>query len=218
MPCAARIQTKPIGRRYAAVYRILEHPWPELTRIDPKSRRDAIWVFESADLVRPWLATLTQNERDRWTHPSTIRRRYEKRHPWLLPMRKPRSKERPPRNARGRDRRPLDAMTREDLEAYVAYLENRVDDRGREIAERDDQLEERDRTIAQLQNNLLWEKTEVAQLRRIVTPPAAAEEVRENREVLPPVRLGKPHYAGWARLMTEQISDDRRGRRVGLAA
>ena len=25
---------RPTGRRYAAVYRILEYPWPELTRID----------------------------------------------------------------------------------------------------------------------------------------------------------------------------------------
>jgi hypothetical protein len=78
---------QPAGRRYAAVYRILEHPWPELTRIDRTSRKDAIWLFENEDIVRPWLATLTRKERDRWTHPSTLRRHYEKRHPSLPPRR-----------------------------------------------------------------------------------------------------------------------------------
>jgi hypothetical protein len=192
---------RPTGRRYAQVYAMLEHPYKELQRTDRTTRKDAIWLFEQEDAVRAWLATLSQNERDGWTHPSTVRRRYEKRHPWLLPMKKPRSKERPPGKARGPDRRPLGTWTREDLEAYVAYLENQVADRDREIAERDNQLEEQDRTIAQLRNDNKWLTVEAAQLKKVIAP-VAAEDVRESREVVPPVRFGKPHYAG----MTEKMA------------
>jgi uncharacterized coiled-coil protein SlyX len=196
---------QPAGRRYAAVYRILEHPWPELTRIDRTSRKDAIWLFENEDMVRLWLASLSRKERDRWTHPSTIRRHYEKRHPSLPPMRKPRRKERPPRTARRRDRQPLGERTREDLEACIADLEGQVAERDREIVELNDQLDEQRRTIAQLQNDNRWLNAEVRQYRGIVNPPVQVEDAHESREITPPERFGKPHYAGWARLMTQAI-------------
>jgi uncharacterized coiled-coil protein SlyX len=197
---------RPFGRRYAQAYAVLEHPYKQLRRTDPKTSKDAIWLFDNSDLVRPWLDALPKNERDRWTHPTTIRRHYEKRHPSLLPVKKPRSKERPPRTAREPDRRPLGELSREDLEACIVDLGNQVADRDREIAELNDQLEERDRTIAQLREDLQWEKIEAAQLRGIVTPPIAAEAVRESREVIPPMQFDRPHYAGWARLMVQAIA------------
>ncbi len=51
---------QPADRRYAAVYAALEHPWPELARVDRNGRKDAIWLFEREDDVRLWLATLSQ--------------------------------------------------------------------------------------------------------------------------------------------------------------
>ena len=194
----------PAGRRYAAVYAMLVHPWPELTKVDRTTRKDAIWLFENDDRVLPWLAALSTKERDRWTHPSTVRRHYERRHPEVR-VGKP-HKPRPPRQVRQREARPLGERTPEDLEAIIAELEEALADRDRELIEKDALLEERDRLIAQQRNDLAWLQAEVRQYQRIVTPPFAAEVVRESREVVPPVRFDKPHYAGWARLMAAKIA------------
>jgi uncharacterized coiled-coil protein SlyX len=150
---------------------LLEQPWPHLTKIDKGARSNAVWLFEYQDLVKPWLATLSQKERDRWTHPTTIRRHYEKRYP-PLSIREPRRKERPPRQARGRGGQPLGKLNREELESHIADLEDQLADRDREIIDLNDQLEEKDRTIAQLQNDNVWLKTEASHLRGIVSPPS----------------------------------------------
>jgi len=71
---------RPIGRRYAEVYAALEHPYPELRETDRTTRSDAIWLFENEDAVKEWLATVPKNQRDRWTHPNTVREKYSKRH------------------------------------------------------------------------------------------------------------------------------------------
>jgi uncharacterized coiled-coil protein SlyX len=185
---------------------MLEHPWPELTKIDRTSRMDAIWLFEQEDIVREWLATLSRKDHDRLAHPTVIRRRYEKRHPPLPPLREPRRKERPLRKARGRNREPLGEMTREELESHIADLEDQLADRDREIIDLNDQLEEKRRTVAQLQNDNTWLKIEASQFQRIVSPPVAAEEAHESREVVPPAQFDKPHYAGWARQMSAAIT------------
>ena len=81
----------PAGRRYNQVYAVLIHRWPELAKVHKATRSDAVWLFMNSDAVLPWLATLSQKERDQWHHPTTIRRHYEKRHPNLLPSKTLRS-------------------------------------------------------------------------------------------------------------------------------
>jgi hypothetical protein len=86
----------PVGRRYNQIHATLVHAWPQLAKVDKATRSNAIWLFDNAESVLAWLATLTQKERDRWTHPAVIRRHFERRHPALALFdrstpRKPRS-------------------------------------------------------------------------------------------------------------------------------
>jgi hypothetical protein len=195
------------GRRYNVAYAILGHPWPELAKIDRKSRMDAIWLFEQEDEIRFWLASFPQNKRDRWTHPSVIRRNYEKQRPAAKD--KPQShKPRPPRQSRKPPANPLSraALTREELERHNEDLERDVYDRDRTIIDQNEQLEAQRRRIAELENDKAWLQAEVRQLKAIVTPPVVAEEAHATREVVPPKRYGKPHYGGWARLMAQAIA------------
>jgi hypothetical protein len=71
---------QPSGRRYAAVLNTLEHPYSELQKADRKTRNDAIWYFRTQSYVDQWLAGLSQSQRDKWTHPTVIRRHYEARY------------------------------------------------------------------------------------------------------------------------------------------
>jgi hypothetical protein len=198
----------PAGRRYNVAYAILGHPWPELAKIDKTSRKDAIWLFEAEDEIRFWLAAFPQNRRDRWTHPSVIRRNYEKQRP--VPKDKPAEphRQRRPRQARQREKRPVSRadLTREELEAHIEDLKHDISDRDRTITDQNEQIEAQRRRIAELENDKAWLKAEVRQLQGIITPPVAAEEAHESREVVPPVRFGKPHYAGWARQMSAAIT------------
>jgi len=61
------------------------YAWPQLAKVDKATRSNAIWLFDNSDNVLAWLATLSQKERDQWTHPEVIRRHYEKRYPKMLP-------------------------------------------------------------------------------------------------------------------------------------
>jgi hypothetical protein len=109
---------------------MLVHPYPQLGKLDKAARADAIWLFEHGDVINAWLATLTQSERDRWTHPRSLRRQYQKRH--LVAADKPR-KPRFTRHVHQPVLRSLANLTREELEAHILRLEEQVGDRDREI-------------------------------------------------------------------------------------
>jgi hypothetical protein len=198
----------PAGRRYNVAYAILGHPWPELAKIDKKARNDAIWLFETEDEVRFWLASFPQNQRDRWTHPSVIRRNYEKQRPAPEDNKPQPYKPRPPRTTRGRETRPVKRadLTREELLAHIEDLERDVSDRDRTIIDQNEQNEAQRSRIAELENDKAWLQAEVRQLQGIVTPAVVAEDARISREVVPPSRLGKPDYGRWARLMARAIA------------
>ena len=213
----------PTGGRYAKAYRLLEHPWPELSRIDKATRSDAIWLFRNEELVKSWLMTLTRKERDQWNHPTTVRRHYERRHPHPLSGKPPTTrKPRPSRHSRGWEPRPLGHRSREDLEAIIVEQESLIAERDREIIELSDQLEEQRRTIEQLRDDLSQERDTRRQLESVVAPATAtvvrpdgepAEIVqaitRASQEVLPPIRHGQPDWPAWARklrLLTGQLT------------
>lgn len=199
----------PAGRRYSTAYAIIGHPWPELAKIDKKSRADAIWLFEAEDEIRLWLASFPQNRRDRWTHPTAIRRNYERQRPAFQNKRAESHKLRPPRHTRAREARPLsrDDLSREELEAHIADLERDVSDRDRTIIDLNKQIEAQRHRIAELEGDKAWLQSQIRQYRSIVSPPAAAAtDAHESREVIPPTRLGRPHYAAWARLMAAKIA------------
>jgi hypothetical protein len=215
---------QPAGRRYAAAYHLLEQPWPNLTKIDRKTRKDAIWLFEQQDTVQAWRATLSQDRRDRWSHPSTLRRHYEQRHPKMLP-----DKTAPHRQSRRHRRRhlawnreKLDELNHEALRTLVDDLFHQIDDRDRHITELDELLAEKDNENKRLKEDLNWERTENRQLKSLAAPPAGPVTVmrpdgetveivhatsRENREIMPPESYGHPDYAAWARLMAEKIAE-----------
>ena len=92
------------------------------------------------------------------------------------------------------------------MEGIIEVLRTNVEDRDRENAEMKEILLEKDRLIAQLRSDLAWSEAEVRQYRKIVTPPGAAEVVRERREVMPPVQFNRPYYAGWARIVAGKIA------------
>jgi hypothetical protein len=203
----------PSGRRYNQIYAVLVNRWPELAKAHKGTRSDAIWLFENSDRVLPWLATLSQKERDQWTHPSTLRRHYEKRHPDLIPTKPAAYKARPPRHAREWQGQPLGERSREDLEALIRELDIIIEERDREIIEQATLLEEKNRAIKQLQNDLAWARSEIRQLEGVITPPMPATAVRPdgeavevvhavaraNQEVPPPLQNGHPDYVTWAK-------------------
>jgi hypothetical protein len=90
----------PSGRRYNQIYAVLVNKWSQLARVDKATRAHAIWLCENSELVLPWLATMSQRERDQWLNPQTIRRHYEKRHPGALPDKEPVHNSRPQRHKR----------------------------------------------------------------------------------------------------------------------
>ena len=213
----------PSGQRYNRVYAILVYAWPQLAKVDKATRSNAIWLFDNSDNVLAWLATLSQKERDQWTHPAVIRRHYEKRHPNLLPDKPP-----PPWRDRNRHRRvwnreKLGEQSREDLEALIGELVKQLDDRERHIIELEELLTKKDRGIAQLRNDLAWERATRMQLEAAAAPAAAPVTVvrpdgetaeivhavsRQSQRITPPESDGgHPDYATWAKRVAERIEE-----------
>ncbi len=209
---------EPSGRRYAAAYSLLIHPYPELARIDRKTRNDAIWLFENQEPVKDWLQTLPQKRQDRVNHPTRVREHFEKRHPARASKRSTVKRPRPaPRVIL---LRPLGEATREDLELIVGELQSRLDARDQELLTLSAELAERDREIARLKNDLAWERAERRQLEGLVAPAAATvvrpdgETVeiihavsRDSYEVPVPSAYGQPDFAAWARLVKVRIAE-----------
>jgi len=68
---------RPIGKAYNEAYKRIEQRLPELQKVDPGTRTDAIWLWENAERVRQWRTTLSEAQRDKWNNPRTLRRRFE---------------------------------------------------------------------------------------------------------------------------------------------
>jgi hypothetical protein len=211
----------PVGNRYNRVYGILVHAWPQLAKVDKATRSHAIWLFTHQDDVLAWLLTLSQKERDAWTHPSTLRRHYERRHPNLLPEKRAAYKPRPPiKRHQAWNRQSLRDRSREDLDMLIGELGEQLADRDREILEKDALIENLQRENAQLRDDLAWAHRRIRQLEGIVTPPVAATVVRPDgeaaeivhavtrasQEVLPPLSFGYPDYHAWARIIASRIT------------
>jgi hypothetical protein len=71
---------QPKGRRYSDAYALLELPREiaNLQKISKSDRKKAIWIYENEERLRCWYETLAENQRDRWTHPQTIKQHYER--------------------------------------------------------------------------------------------------------------------------------------------
>jgi hypothetical protein len=197
---------RPAGRRYAGVYAALEYPYPELRETDRTTRSDAIWLFENEDTVKEWLATVPRNQRDRWTHPNTVREKYSSRHLPPAPPRTHRQKARPSRTARSWNRQKLGAATSEDLETMLIEARDLLEDRERENAELEYLLAEKERESAQLREDNDWLRAEKRQAEKIANPGVVAEDARIDREIVPPTRFGQLEYGRWARLMVRAIA------------
>jgi hypothetical protein len=192
----------PAGKRYNQIYAGLSHAWPKLARVDKATRSNAIWLFENSDFVLPWLATLSQKERDRWTHPAVIRRHYKKRHPDPLPDKPVAFKPCPTVPGLGAGdptetkQPPLEERSREDLEILIAEQAAAIAERERTIMEMNELIAAKDREIAQLRNDLAWEKAANRQLSTPVTPRAATTAARSNGELTEVVHAGHPREPG----------------------
>src|SRR5262249_35879708 len=68
---------RPIGKAYNEAFKRIEPPLPEMQKVDPRTRTDAIWLWENAERVRQWRTTLSEAQRDKWNNPRTLRRRFE---------------------------------------------------------------------------------------------------------------------------------------------
>jgi hypothetical protein len=211
----------PSGQRYNRVYAVLVHAWPQLAKVDKATRAHAVWLYENSDAVLRWLATLSQKERDKWVYPGTIRRHYEKRHPYDMAPNEP-----PPRR-KGRDRhqrewnrKPLGGRSYEDLMTMIGELGQQVADRDREILELHVVVEEKDREIGRLRNDLAWERMANRQLEDSQIPPGAtvlrpdgeAAEIvhaitRASHEIVPPESHGYPDYSAWAKLVIARTGE-----------
>lgn len=120
---------------------------------DRTTRSDA---FENEDAVKEWLATVPRNQRDRWTHPNTVREKHSSRHLSSSPPRTPRQKQRPPRTARSWNRQKLGEAPGEDLENMLIEVRGLLEDREREYAELEYLLAEKERESTQLREDNDW--------------------------------------------------------------
>jgi hypothetical protein len=68
--------TNPRGRRYSDAFARIA---PDRLRLlSPTDRSHAIWLWQNRDQVQEWYRGRSQNERDKWTHPYTIRHHYKR--------------------------------------------------------------------------------------------------------------------------------------------
>jgi hypothetical protein len=156
--------------RYRRAYGVLSYAWPQLAKLDKSTRSNAIWLFSNQDNVLAWIVTLPQKQKDKWTHPSVIRRHYEKRHPRLEPEKPPAYRRHNPRQHRDWNRAPLGERSREDLIGMLDEAMQRIAERDQEILEKDAVIEEKAREIDRLTNDLQWEVITRKQLERGIPP------------------------------------------------
>jgi hypothetical protein len=57
---------------------LVANPWA--AAYDAPTRTHFVWLHDNRAEVEKWRSTLTANQRDQWTHPTTIHRRFEAAH------------------------------------------------------------------------------------------------------------------------------------------
>jgi hypothetical protein len=193
---------RPAGRRYSDSYAILSHSWPELNRVDITTRSDAIWLFENAEIVRLWYDRLDQKQRDRWTHPTTIKNHYRQRS-GIRGGAPPSGRQRPPRQTRPpRERQSLTDRTPEDLEAIIADQEDRLADYEREVSDLGRLVDQKDGEIAWLRAEVSQQAQTIRNLEQI----AGGSPSHPSAEIEPPISLGQTDWPAWARALANAIS------------
>lgn len=72
--------SSPTGRRYADTYILLQKPVPELWErsIDSSTRATYVQCWQHRRDIAVWWHTVPQNQRDRWGHPKTVLRQWQK--------------------------------------------------------------------------------------------------------------------------------------------
>jgi hypothetical protein len=70
--------TKPYGQKYKAELADWRdrNPWTQDRRLKHPAGVNAIWVVENIAAIEAWRATLPDDERDAYNHPSTIRKEF----------------------------------------------------------------------------------------------------------------------------------------------
>jgi len=97
-------------------------------------------------------------------------------------------------------------LTREDLETILIEVRDLLEDRERATVELEYLLAEKERDNKQLREDNDWLRAEKRQAEKLANPGVTAEDARINREIVPPIRFGKPEYGRWARLIIRAIA------------
>jgi hypothetical protein len=98
---------------------LVANSWTE--GYDAPTRTHFIWLHDNRAEVEAWRETLTANQRDQWTHPTTVHRRFEAAH--KVPAKDPTEPKR---------ETTLEAQMRENAELWgkVKDLEGQLEERG----------------------------------------------------------------------------------------
>ena len=73
---------QPYGKAYTRAFGdwMRERPWAREERIDKGTRSNLLWAADHRSEIEAWRDTLTQSERAKMNHPTTLRRRYDAAH------------------------------------------------------------------------------------------------------------------------------------------
>ena len=71
---------QPVGSAYNRAFGdwMAERPWARNT--DKATRNHLLWVADHRSEIEAWRATLSQSERDKMNHPTTLRRKWDAAH------------------------------------------------------------------------------------------------------------------------------------------
>jgi hypothetical protein len=69
-----------VGKRYNQIWKALADTKPGLRDLDKRNRAHAMWLADNWPAVNAWLLALTEPDRLRLNHPTSIMRRYEAAH------------------------------------------------------------------------------------------------------------------------------------------
>jgi hypothetical protein len=73
---------QPYGKAYTRAFGewMKERPWAREERIDKGTRSNLLWAADHRSEIEAWRETLTQGERAKMNHPTTLKRRFEAAH------------------------------------------------------------------------------------------------------------------------------------------
>jgi hypothetical protein len=71
---------EPVGSRYNQAFSRWMAGLAWATAIDKATRNHCFWVIDLWPDIEAWRETLTATQRDKWNHPTTVKRQYERAH------------------------------------------------------------------------------------------------------------------------------------------